>query len=98
MALLKSGGEIALELAGRMRRIRLSKGWSQAEVAARAGVPLPTYRVFELHGKGSLERFLRVAIALRRAHEFDAILDVAESIDDLERDRPERKRGRSVSL
>lgn len=98
MALLKSGEEMALELSIRLRRIRLDNGWSQAEVAARAGIPLPTYRIFELKGKVSLARFLRVAIALRRAHEFDSLFDITESIDELAKERPERKRGRSVSV
>jgi transcriptional regulator with XRE-family HTH domain len=89
---------MALELANRIRRIRLDNGWTQAEVAARSGMPLATYRLFELRGKISLVRFLRVAIALHRSQEFDGMFDMAESIDDLAMERPERKRGRSLAV
>ncbi|MEI6033834.1 MAG: helix-turn-helix transcriptional regulator [Verrucomicrobiae bacterium] len=92
--------ELAQRIADRIRLVRLTHEWSQVEVAARAGVAVDTYRLFERTGKISLERLLRVAIALHRSRDFELLLVPAEirSIDDLEEaKRPARKRGRSTT-
>ena len=92
--------DLAQQIADRIRQVRLAHEWSQAEVAARAGVALDTYRLFERTGKISLERLVRVAIALHRSRDFESLLEPAEirSIDELEVKRPARKRGRSVTV
>jgi transcriptional regulator with XRE-family HTH domain len=53
-------------LASKVRKARQDFGESQAEFAARAGIPLRTYKRFELHGKGTLEGFIRVLRTLGR--------------------------------
>jgi transcriptional regulator with XRE-family HTH domain len=95
-----TSAELAMRIAERIRQVRLAHGWSQAEVAARAGVALDTYNLFERTGKISLERLLRLAIALHRSRDFEKLLEPAEirSIDELEVRRPVRKRGRSVTV
>ena len=50
MISLKSATEIARELAHRVRERRLRRGWTQAELAKRAGVKPPTYILFERTG------------------------------------------------
>ena len=47
-----------------MRTLRLAAGWTQAELAERAGVSLSTLKLLEQTGKGSLQRLAKIAVAL----------------------------------
>lgn len=60
MVSLKSAPEVLDELARMVRMQRLNRGWTQAEMARRAGLKLPTYIVFERSGRISLLRFLKI--------------------------------------
>lgn len=62
--------EIAIGLADRVRALRLARSWTQAELAERAGVALPTLKLFEQTGKISLDRLLRVASVLGALEDF----------------------------
>ena len=95
--ILSSPEEFGLSLAGRIRRLRLDQGWSQKEMADRSGVKFATYQLFELTGRISLERLYRLAVALRRGHEFDGLFQPlpVRSIEELA-PKPLRKRGRKV--
>jgi len=98
MVSLKSAPEILAELARMVRIQRLNRGWTQAEIARRAGLKLPTYIVFERSGRISLLRFLKLLDVL------DLMTDLSEigrrtdqqavRLDDL---MQERKRGRRTS-
>ena len=80
----------------RLRSRRLSLGWSQSELAARAGLKVPTYVLFERTGRIALLRLLKVL----------EVFDLLEQFDGIGRDRsltgltladlarPERRRGR----
>ncbi len=57
-------------LADRVRRTRRQAKQSQATMAARANVPLRTYKRFEAHGQGSLDTFVRVLMAMERTRYF----------------------------
>ena len=96
MLSLKTSPEVASEFAKRIRARRLFRGWAQAELAARAGIRLPTYVLFERTGRIALLRLLKVLEVLDLLDAFDRIGredDVAGlTLDDLT--RPERKRGR----
>jgi transcriptional regulator with XRE-family HTH domain len=54
-------------LAAKLRRARNELGESQAVFAKRAGVPLRTYKRFELTGQGSIETLIRALRAIERA-------------------------------
>jgi transcriptional regulator with XRE-family HTH domain len=99
MLSLKTAPEVALELAIRIRARRLSRNWTQAELAARAGVKLPTYVLFERTGRIALIRLLKVLDALGLLDEFDQLgrkEDLATlTLDDIT--SPERKHGRRQS-
>lgn len=96
MISIKSSTEIARELAQRIRARRLRRAWTQAELAERAGIKVPTYVQFERTGRTSLLRLLKVADVLGLLDEFDRI----GRGEDLERatlaeiTAPERRRGR----
>jgi transcriptional regulator with XRE-family HTH domain len=54
--------DIRRALARRVKALRLGRGWTQQEVAERAGLALPTCRIFERSGRISLDRLLKLAI------------------------------------
>jgi transcriptional regulator with XRE-family HTH domain len=87
--------ELAIQIAERVREDRLGQRWTQAQLAQRSGVSLPTYRLFERTGQISLERLLSIASALGRTAEWDGIFRqrVAQSLDELDPARPVRRRG-----
>jgi transcriptional regulator with XRE-family HTH domain len=89
---------MARTLARRVKALRLERGWTQEEVAERAGVAPATYRRFERSGRVSLERLLKLAVVLDARAGFEQLFTPgpARSLDELEEraERPSRKRGR----
>lgn len=61
-----SNVEACRYLGTKVRQWRRAERLSQAELAARAEVPLRTYKRFETHGKANLETFIQVLGALGR--------------------------------
>jgi transcriptional regulator with XRE-family HTH domain len=61
---LETPQELAMAVAERARAERLARGWSQVELAERAGIAIETYRLFERRGRISLERLLAIAVVL----------------------------------
>ena len=80
-----------------MRTKRLQQGLTQAGLALRAGVSLPTLRKFEQKGLISLESFLKLLMALGSLEEIAGALDANSetfnSIDEVLHQPKERKRG-----
>lgn len=98
MKLTLSGpGETGGKLAGRMKALRLLRGWTQHTLASRAGVSLGSLKRFERTGKASLGLVLKVAHALGRLEEFDGLCQPppARTIEELERraGKAPRRRG-----
>lgn len=78
--------ELEIELAGKLRKLRLARNWKQSTLAARSGVTLASLRRFEQSGKISLNSLLRLAFALDRLDDFGGLLYQPEagSIHELE--------------
>jgi len=94
--MLKSTSEIASDLAARIKTRRLARGWSQEEMAERAGLKLGTYVLFERTGRVSFLRLLKILDVLGIAGEADQI-GRAEDLSQLslsQLTQTERKRGR----
>ncbi len=95
---LQTPEQVSLALAARTKELRLAKGWRQVTLAERSGVSLASLRRFEESGKVSLQNLLKLAFALNRLDDFDALLQPprASSLAELEavRRKPKRKRGR----
>lgn len=95
---LRSPRDIARTLARRVKALRLERGWTQQEIAERAGLALATYQRFERTGRISLERLLKLAVVLDAPGGFDHLFVAgpARSLTELERrmERPSRKRGK----
>ena len=84
-------------LAARARELRLALGWRQVTLAERSGVSLASLRRFEESGQVSLRSLLKLAFALNRLDDFDALLQPppAASVAELEarEKKPTRQRG-----
>jgi transcriptional regulator with XRE-family HTH domain len=95
---LQTPRDMARTLARRVRALRLDRGWTQEEIAERAGLSLATYRRFERTGRISLERLLKLAVILDARAGFDQLFlrSPARSLAELEEraERQTRRRGR----
>jgi transcriptional regulator with XRE-family HTH domain len=84
-------------LAQRVRDARVALGWKQTTLAARAGVSVPSLRLFEQTGEVSLKHLARMLHALGRLDEFAGVLQPppAATLAELESRlaKPRRKRG-----
>ena len=89
----------AIRLAARSRRIALSL--TQADLAARSGVPLGTLKRFERMGEVSLSTLLALAEALDALEAFDGLFPPVEArtLAEVERqaERPRRARPRPAT-
>ncbi len=96
--ILKMPEELSLELAGKLRALRLTRGWRQETLAVRSGVSLGSLRRFERTGQISLKHLLELCFTLGRMDDFEGILRLppATSIAELEKMSGGRtpKRGR----
>lgn len=66
-------GDVAVELAARVKARRLELDITQEGLAKRAGVKLPTYRKFERSGEISLMSLLKIAFAMDCLDEFKQV-------------------------
>lgn len=62
--ILYAPGEIALQIAGNAKALRLSKNLSRRALATKSGVPESTIKRFETTGKVSMDALLLIAMSL----------------------------------
>jgi transcriptional regulator with XRE-family HTH domain len=92
---LATSDEIARDFGNRMRAHRLAENLQQSELAARAGVSERALRNFERSGRGSLDLFLRVAMALGLIESMSNLFELKpKSIKAMERASQNRQRAR----
>lgn len=87
--------EVTSGLASRMKRRRIDAGFTQRDLAARAGVSYGSLRLFEETGKISLEAIVKIAFVLEAEAEFGRLFPPRppKTIDDIV-ERPVRQRVR----
>ncbi|MCR4847578.1 MAG: helix-turn-helix transcriptional regulator [Bacteroidales bacterium] len=96
---MDSADDLAVRLAGNVKRRRLEKGLSRAALSMMSGVPVPTIAKFEQHHCISLVGFLALAKALGYTDELKSLLaepvySTMEELDTINRNKG-RKRGRN---
>lgn len=70
---LKSPKEIQLDLASKIRQVRLSENLSQEGLSVRSGVSLGSIKRFERTGEISLGSLISIAVALGLSRDFEAL-------------------------
>lgn len=85
-----------LSVCSRVRERRLELNLTQAELAQKAGMPLPTYRKFERTGVVAFSKLLQVALALDALDDFDVLFSQRRylSTDDVLNEGKKRERAR----
>ncbi len=72
-SLLRSHLEVMLDLAVRVRALRLAENITQKALAGRVGVAVGTIKRFEKTGEIQLNHLLRIALVFGRLDEFDRL-------------------------
>ncbi len=93
---LQTPEQVSETLAGRLRELRLARGWRQVTLAERSGVSLGSLRRLEASGRVSLQNLLKLAFALGRLDDLDALFQApqASSLAELEAAESGRSRQR----
>lgn len=92
--ILYSPGEVALQIAGNAKRLRLSKNLSRRTLAQKSGVPESNIKRFETTGKISLDGLLLIAICLGAEEPLTNLFASAQSLTLEQLKNYERVRGR----
>jgi transcriptional regulator with XRE-family HTH domain len=92
--ILYSPGEIALQIAGNAKRLRLGKNLSRRTLAQKSGVPESNIKRFETTGKISLDGLLLIAICLGAEEPLTSLFASTPSLTLQELKNYERARGR----
>jgi transcriptional regulator with XRE-family HTH domain len=94
LPLLLTPGDAKKLLATRLRAARRARRWTQAELAARAGLSVATVARLERAGEGQLASFLQLLTALGRLADLDDVLAAGPPAGmDAPVERPARKGG-----
>jgi len=92
--ILYSPGELALQIAGHAKRLRLGKNLSRRTLSQKSGVPESNIKRFETTGKISLEGLLLLAICLNAEEPLVNLFASTASLTLEELKNYERARGR----
>lgn len=84
---LKTESELAREIAGRIRAVRVTRGLTQAALSERSGISLGSYRRFEQTGRIEFVSLIRIAQVLHMDEDFESLFHrpPVQSLDELER-------------
>ncbi len=76
-----------MEIARRVRAVRVSRRFTQTELSQRAGVSLGSYRRFEQSGRIEFVSLIRIAQTLGIEDDFEALFSQLplQSLDEVER-------------
>ena len=93
---LMASGDIATEIALRLRNRRLAQNLTQEGLARRSGVALGTLKKFERTGQIALVSFIRLAITLKDEAALENLLleQKFETLDEILQSGKKPKRGR----
>lgn len=89
--------DLLMSVASRVKLRRLELQLTQQHLAAKAGIPLPTYRRFERSGEIALRSLIMLAFALDATDDFHTLFASQKyrTMDDLlSAKQPTRKRGK----
>jgi transcriptional regulator with XRE-family HTH domain len=94
---ISNPGDVAMQIASRVKARRLELDLTQEGLAKRAGLKFATYRRFEQTGEISLRGLLQIGFALNALSDFDALFAQKQyqSLDDVLNEQSIiRKRGK----
>lgn len=93
----KTAYDYEQEIAQRVKARRKEKGLTQAQLAEKAAVSLPSYKRFEQKGLISLHSLLDIAFALDCAPDFDELFSKRgyASLDEVIAERKKQRDGKS---
>lgn len=97
MFILKTPHEMQLEIAQRVKALRLEQNLTQQGLCDRSNVTLASLRRFEKTGLVAFDSLLRIAAALGRLDDFDKLLNTSQKPATLfgrEQEPKQRRRGR----
>lgn len=77
----KTSSEIAIELAKRLKTLRLLRAWTREELAERSGVNIYSLKRFERTGQISLDRLLAIAQTLDVVQECERLFKPRQRIN-----------------
>lgn len=98
---LRNPDALVQSLGRRLRSQRLAKGWTQQELAERAGVSLSTLKLMEQQGKGSLQRLAKITVVLGLDGDLRGLFlgqrsfESIEAVERTKRQRAPQRRGRA---
>jgi len=88
----KKPADWMLEMAKRHKMLRKQAGFTQRELARRAGVSLGSLKRFETSGQISIQSLFLLIDVLGRLDDFDTILKPIENMKEIERLFSDKKR------
>ena len=88
----KKPADWMLEMAKRHKMLRKQAGFTQSELARRAGVSLGSLKRFETSGQISIQSLFLLIDVLGRLDDFDTILKPIENMKEIERLFSDKKR------
>lgn len=94
---ISNPGDVAMQIAARVKARRLELNLTQEGLAKRAGLKFATYRRFEQTGEISLRGLIQIGFALNSLSDFDTLFAQKQyqSLDDvLNEQSVTRKRGK----